>query len=87
MLGVRLDEHLEQRLSALAEKTNRSKSYLAKEALIRYIEAEEGKEHEKQETLRRWETYQETGEAVSNEAMMEWLDTWGSDEEKACPVR
>ena len=87
MLGVRLDEQLEQRLSALAEKTNRSKSYLAKEALIRYIEAEEGKEHEKQETLMRWEAYQETGEVVSNEAMTEWLDSWGSDEEKACPAR
>ncbi len=33
MLGVRLDEQLEARLSALAEKTNRSKSYLTKEAL------------------------------------------------------
>ena len=87
MLGVRLDEQLEQRLSSLAAKMHRSKSYLAKEALIRYIEAEEGKEYEKQETLTRWEAYQETGEVVSNEAMMEWLDSWGSDEEKACPVR
>jgi predicted transcriptional regulator len=33
MLGVRLDEQLENRLSALAVKTHRSKGFLAKEAL------------------------------------------------------
>ena len=87
MLGVRLDEQLEKRLDALSEKTNRSKSYLAKEALIRYIEAEETKDYEKQKTLARWEEYQETGEVVSNESVLEWLDTWGSDKEKACPVK
>ncbi len=33
MLCVRLEPELEQRLSVLAEKTKRSKRYLAKEAL------------------------------------------------------
>ena len=87
MLGVRLDEELERRLNDLAEKTRRSKSYLAKEALIRYIEVEETKEFERQEALARWEAYQETGEVVSNDAMTEWLDSWGTDKEKPCPVR
>ena len=36
MLGVRLSEQLERRLSALAEKTQGSKSFLAKEALTLY---------------------------------------------------
>jgi predicted transcriptional regulator len=87
MLGVRLDEQLEERLNALAEKTNRSKSYLAKEALTRYIEQEESKEYEKHETLARWERYQETGEVVNNDSMVEWLDSWGSEQEKPCPVK
>ena len=87
MLGVRLDKQLEERLSALAEKTNRTKSYLAKEALKRYIEQEEAKAYETQETLARWEHYQETGELVSNNSMMDWLDSWGTDQEKSCPVK
>jgi predicted transcriptional regulator len=87
MLGVRLDKQLEERLNALAEKTNRSKSYLAKEALKRYIEQEEAKAYETQETLARWEHYQETGELVSNDSMMDWLDSWGTDQEKSCPVK
>lgn len=87
MLGVRLDEQLEARLNALAEKTHRSKSYLAKEALTRYIEQEETKALENQETLTRWEKYQETGVVISNDDMMNWLDSWGTDQEKPCPVK
>ncbi|MAN51252.1 MULTISPECIES: CopG family transcriptional regulator [unclassified Marinimicrobium] len=87
MLGVRLDEQLESRLSALAAKTKRSKSFLAKEALTRYIEEEERKEHENELTLARWEEYQETGETVDNDAMMDWLESWGTDQEKSCPVK
>lgn len=87
MLGVRLDKQLEQRLSALAKKTHRSKSYLAKAALIRYLDDEEAKDSEKQEALARWEAYQETGEVVSNDAMTEWLDSWGTDEESSCPMK
>lgn len=87
MLGVRLDEQLESRLSALALKTRRSKSFLAKEALTRYIEEEERKQREIELTMARWEEYQETGETVSNDAMMDWLESWGRDQEKPCPVK
>jgi len=87
MLGVRLDEQLENRLSALAAKTKRSKSFLAKEALTRYVEEEERKERENALTVARWEEYQETGEAVSNEAMMDWLESWGTEQETVCPVK
>ena len=87
MLNVRLDEQLERQLNALAEKTNRSKNYLAKEALKYYIKQEEMREYEKREALTRWEQYQETGEVVSNDVMTEWLDSWGADQEKPCPVK
>lgn len=87
MLGIRLDEQLERRLNALAEKTNRPKSYIAKEALKRYLEQEEINEYEKQLAFSRWEHYQETGEAISHDAVADWLDSWGSDQEKPCPVK
>jgi len=87
MLGVRLDKQLEDRLNALAKKAQRSKSFLAKEALIRYVEEEERKHRENTLTLARWEEYQETGETVSNEVMMEWLESWGTEQENSCPVK
>jgi predicted transcriptional regulator len=87
MLGVRLDEQLENRLSALAEKRQRSKSFLAKEALTRYIDDEERKQRENELAIARWNEYQETGETISNESMTEWLETWGTAQEKPCPAK
>ena len=41
MLTVILSKDLEERLSVLARKTNRSKSFYVKEALEKYLEDEE----------------------------------------------
>lgn len=38
MLALRLPPDLEQRLDALAKKTGRSKSYYAREAILRQLE-------------------------------------------------
>ena len=38
MLALRLPPEIEQRLDALARKTGRSKSYYAREAILRQIE-------------------------------------------------
>lgn len=38
MLGVRLPKEIEQRLEALAEKTGRTKSYYAREAILAHLE-------------------------------------------------
>lgn len=84
MLGVRLDSELQRRLTALAERTHRSKSHHAKLALERYIEQEDAKEQADRETLDRWEAYKENGQSVSNQAVMNWLDSWGTEQEKPC---
>jgi len=86
MLGVRLEPELEQRLNVLAKKSNRSKSYLAKEALRRYIDQLEAQEKRRQETLARWEAYEQTGETIGHDTMVEWLESWGGEEEKPCPA-
>lgn len=38
MLAIRLPTNIEDRLKALAAKTGRSKSYYAREAIIKFIE-------------------------------------------------
>ena len=38
MLALRLRAEIEQRLDALAKKTGRSKSYYAREAILRQLE-------------------------------------------------
>jgi RHH-type transcriptional regulator, rel operon repressor / antitoxin RelB len=39
MLAIRLPADIESRLTALAEKTGRSKSFYAREAIIKHIES------------------------------------------------
>jgi len=86
MLGVRLEPDLEQRLTVLAKKTNRSKSYLTKEALREYIHRLETRERRRQETLERWEAYELSGKVIDHSDMVEWLESWGSDMEVECPT-
>lgn len=86
MLGVRLEPELEQRLTVLAKKTKRSKSYLTKEALRDYIDRLENQEQRRQETLERWEAYEQTGNTIEHNAMTNWLETWGDEKEKSCPT-
>jgi predicted transcriptional regulator len=80
MLGVRLDQELEERLSALAKRTERPKSYHAKQALMRYLDQEEAREAVNRDTLSRWEAFQENGETITNDQVLEWMDTWGTDD-------
>jgi len=41
MLSVRLSKNLEERLDALASRTNRAKSYYVKKALTKFLEEQE----------------------------------------------
>ena len=38
-------------------------------------------ENFRQECIARWEEYCVTGESVPNEAVMAWLDSWGTENE------
>ncbi len=38
MLAIRLPEDIEERLNALAEKTGRTKTYYAREAILEYLD-------------------------------------------------
>ena len=85
MLGVRLEKKLEKRLEALSKRTNRSKSDLAKEALVRYLEEQERLAIQKQETLERWENYLIHQQTIPNSQVMDWLVSWGEEWEKTPP--
>jgi predicted transcriptional regulator len=85
-MAVKLDPEMKERLLRLAAAKRRSPHWIMKEALREYTEKEELAENLRQETLKRWEIYKITGESVDNEAVMAWLDTWGSEHETESPV-
>ncbi|KQN26097.1 CopG family transcriptional regulator [Sphingomonas sp. Leaf33] len=71
MLGVRLDDDLERRLSAVARSEGRSKSDIAREAVRRYVELHdsafmaEAKRQSLRAAARRWTPQDDAWEALS----------------------
>ena len=85
-VGVKLDDELQNRLKALGERYERSPHWLMKKAIAEFVDREEAAEQERQLLLDRWNRYQETGESVSHETVVNWLETWGTDKEGPCPI-
>ncbi len=73
-VGVKLDGETRERLRRLGETRQRSTHWLMKDAIARYLEAEERYEHEKAEDLVRWQRYVETGRAIPHEDAAVRLD-------------
>ena len=73
-VGVKLDEGIKQRLKTLGKTRKRTPHWLMKSAIAEYLEREEKIEAQKQEDMERWREYKLTGESLSNQAMMTWLD-------------
>ena len=82
---VKLELEIKERLERLGQIKHRKPHWLMKEAIVRYLEQEEYNEQLKQETLSRWQEA-ENGKVISNEAIIKWLDTWGSDDETGRPT-
>ena len=85
-IAIKLPDNDRTRLKRLADIKKRSSHWLAKEAISQYLDREEASERFRQETLDRWEEYRQTGVTVSNETVMEWLESWGTDNEKKAPL-
>lgn len=82
-LSVRVPDGLEERLERLVKATGRTRSFLAVDALKRYLEQEEWQTG----AIRRAVERADKGEAkyVSHEDVDAWLATWGDEQEQEGP--
>ena len=85
-MAVKLPEHDRERLNTLGKVKKRTPHWLAKEAINQYLDREEKAEQFRQETMDRWEEFCRTGQSVPNEAVMAWLESWGSESEHEAPA-
>jgi predicted transcriptional regulator len=85
-LSVKLDHAMRERLQHLAEARQRTPHWVMRQAIEQYVEREEKRQAFRQDTLKAWEEYQETGLHVTGEEVMDWLETWGDNNEKAAPI-
>jgi len=84
-MSVKLSDAERERLKILGKARHRSPHWLAKEAISQYLDREEAAERFKQESLAAWDEYERTGRSVPNEQVMEWLDSWGKEDEDEAP--
>ncbi|MBL6985252.1 MAG: CopG family ribbon-helix-helix protein [Candidatus Thioglobus sp.] len=82
---VKIDDQLRERIQHLAGIRQRSSHWIMKEAIRDYVEREEKRESFKQEALRSWKEYQDTGLHLSGKEVRDWLTTWGTDTESELP--
>lgn len=85
-VSLKLDQADHERLKWLADARQRKPHFLMKEAIRQYLDREEARESFKQEALTSWQAYQETGLHLTREEVANWLEAWGTDQEKAIPA-
>jgi predicted transcriptional regulator len=83
--SLKIDDTLKSRVHNLAGQRRRSPHWIMLEAIQQYVQREEERESFKQEALTSWAAYQETGRHLTGKEVRTWLNTWGTEDERAVP--
>lgn len=84
-VGIKLDDETRQRLKAVADQLDRTPHWAIKAALAEWLERQESALKERHEDDARWARYQESGQAIPQERVMQWLDALAAGRSEACP--
>ncbi|WP_426227721.1 CopG family ribbon-helix-helix protein [Pararhizobium sp. DWP3-4] len=83
--SVKLEDELKERVQSLATARRRTSHWIMHEAIAQYVEREERREAFREETLKAWEEFQQTGLHASAEDVEKWLSSWGTENEVPAP--
>ena len=83
--SIKLDEDMKARVQHLADARKRTSHWIMREAIAQYVEREEKCEALRQDTLKAWEEFQETGLHATAEDVDQWLASWGAEDEVPAP--
>ncbi|CDZ40146.1 CopG family ribbon-helix-helix protein [Neorhizobium galegae] len=81
VVSLRISDEMKERLDRLSSATNRSSTALAEEALEDYLSQRELEIQGLDAAVER----ADRGGFVSHEAVAGWLNSWGTDDERAAP--
>ena len=84
MTSIRMPDDLAERLEQTARLMRRAKGWVINEAVREYVEREEQRQQMLRETQEGLDDI-ETGRVVDGEAVMAWLESWGTDRELEPP--
>ncbi len=85
-MSIKLKPDMCERIKHLAATRNRTLHWLMCEAISQYIDREEKREAFRQDTIKAWNEYQETGLHATAEEVEIWLASWGSKNELPSPI-
>lgn len=83
--SIKLDDILKARVQHLADARRRSSHWIMREAIAQYVEREEKREAFKQDALRAWDEYQQTGLHLTFEEADAWLGKLEAGEDVELP--
>lgn len=81
VLSIRLSPQTKAKLEALAKASRRSRSFLAAEAIEKYVAAESWQIAEIEAGIRDLEA----GRSVDHQEVRSWLKSWGAKRERKAP--
>lgn len=84
MTSVRMPDELAQRLEQLAAHLRRTKGWIINEALQQFIGSQERRQQMLTEAREGLESL-EAGRMVGGDEVLDWLDSWGSEDELPPP--
>ncbi len=84
-VAIKIDQKTKERYKNLAQIKDRSSHWMMREAISQYVDREEKRESFRQDAVNAWNEYQETGLHATSDEVVEWLNTWGTDNEKDAP--
>ena len=94
-VAVKLDEDVHSRMKVLAEARDRSPHWMMREAIAQYVEREEkaishrggnaAREAFRQDGIRAWNAYQETGLHVTHAEADAWLAQLAAGDDQEPP--
>ena len=85
MIAIKIDQKTKERYKNLALIKDRSTHWMMREAINQYVDREEKRESFRQDAVNSWNEYQETGLHATGDEVIQWLNTWGTDDEKDAP--
>ncbi len=83
-VSIRLDEDILSELAKLSKITDRSKSWLMGHAVKQYVQHESWQVEAIEKTLAKVE--EGSARFASHEQVSEWLNSWGTTDEKKSPI-
>lgn len=80
-LTIRVDREMKDRLEHIARSQRRSKAFVAVSAIEAYLSVQEAQIRGIEEAM----ASADRGELIAHDTVLEWVESWGSDNERAKP--